>query len=476
MLCGLCSQTLASPRSDPTTGRAVFTGAATGNATSIDLNPAAIGLGPTRAEPLQDIPDEIYVAAMGTLDRYSIDRKFLDIDTGRLSAGPSFDAYTASPGGTFAVIWHTGVDGRITLAAQVRSSPAERFLEDEALRYHTLGGYHRTISPLTVAASFRITPRFFFGVSIAGQSSYLKLRYARDTALEAARDPDRGIDSDCDGAPCGLENDIATERYAIDVGSSLFSTAILAVNLGIAARVARDVWLGFAYHAPPGLATQNELTGTMVVERAPRDGGVAINGASTVYISQPASFDLGLRARLPRLLDLHAGIRWENLARFQSYDVRGYGSTLPPAGIAEWQPRPRGFHNTWAVWAGIEQVEHSSPLVLGARLGFETSALDDERTSPLTIAPTSLTADVGVQFRVAPQLLLQLTYGLQLFQSVDVTDSAFDPRGRLSCFDSGFNYENEGCASVRNGYGIPTAAGDYSRISQAMRFAVRYEL
>jgi hypothetical protein len=35
----------ASPRTDPTTGRAVFTGATMPHATSIGLDPAALGLG-----------------------------------------------------------------------------------------------------------------------------------------------------------------------------------------------------------------------------------------------------------------------------------------------------------------------------------------------------------------------------------------------------------------------------------------------
>lgn len=466
-VCALCAHALGSPRSDPTSGRAVFTGAATPSATSIDVNPAALGLG---------VSSELYVALVGALNRYAIDRDAIDVDTGIVSGGPApVTAYTSSPGVTLAGVYHTGTDSRITLALQFKTAPAERFLEHEAFRYHTLGGYHRTAS-LTFGASVRLTRRVYIGVSIAAQSNFLRLRYARDTALEDARDPDRGIDSDCGGARCGVENPLADERYEIATDSGLFSTSIIAVNLGTTIRIAQDTWLGIGYHAPPGLAIQNELTGEMYVTRAPRDGADAITGAATVYISQPASVDVELTTPLVEHVNVHVGGRWEHLSRFESYDVRGYGSTLPPNNIPEWQPRPRGFHDTFALWAGVEQTGFDRDLALGARIGVETSALDDDRTSPLTIAPSSGTLDFGIQYQLTPTLLVQASYGLQYFPTVEVTASEFDPRARLSCIDSGYDYSTPGCARVRGGYAIPTALGDYQRIEQAMRLAVRWVL
>ncbi len=452
---------LASPRSDPTLGRAVFTGAATANPTAIDINPAALGLG---------LRSELYIAALAAVNRYSIDRRDLDIDTGVLTDGPSGGAeYTISPGGTIAGVYHSSADSRITIGVQATTSPGERFVDRDDLRYHTMGGYYRTLTLPTVAGSVRITRRFYVGVSIGLQRNILRLRYARDTALEAGRDPDRGIDSDCGGSRCGVENPLAQEQYSIEVDSPWFSTSIISANLGIAVRLAKDMWLGVAYHTPPGLDVQNELTGEMNVKRAPRDGGDVIEGGASVYISQPASVDAELRARLPKMLELHVGGRFEHLSRFQSFDVRGYGSTLPPNMIPEWQPRPRGFHNAFALWAGVEQVEWDNPLVLGARIGIERSSLDDKKTSPLTIAPLSATLDFGLQYRLSDNLVVQASYGLQYFKPVDVDDSSFDPRARVHCIDSRYDYSTPGCARVRRGYAIPTAAGEYQRIEQVLR-------
>ena len=77
--------------------------------------------------------------------------------------------------------------------------------------------------------------------------------------------------------------------------------------------------------------------------------------------------------------------------------------------------------------------------------------------------------------RLAPTLHLQATYGLQYFLPVHVGNSAFDPQDQLACMASGYDYSTASCAAVRNGYAIPSAAGDYDRIQHALRLALRYE-
>src|SRR5690606_14776581 len=129
--------------------------------------------------------------------------------------------------------------------------PAERFIANqEALRYHTLGGSHRTYAA-SIGSSFRLSGRVHAGVSLSLRPSVLKLRYARDTALEAGRDPDRGIASDCGGSPCGVENPAAAERYDVDVRSDWIALDNVVATIGIVVQLAREVWLGVGYHTPP---------------------------------------------------------------------------------------------------------------------------------------------------------------------------------------------------------------------------------
>lgn len=455
---------LASPYSDPTTGRAVFTGATMPAATSIDLNPAAIGPGLT---------DELYAAATAVLDHYAIALDRLEGTSATATRGPTVRDDELSPGGMIAIVKH--LSDRLTAGLEFETPPGESFPANrDALSYHTLGGSHRRYS-FGVAGSLRITNELYFGVGLSTATTVLHLRYARDAALDGGRGPG-GIDGDCGGAPCGVGNPLATERYDVRVRSPYLSTSNFIVNLGIVFAIAKDVWIGAAYHAPPGLEVQSVFAGTMDVVEAPRNGGAVLHGFSTVLVSQPASADAELRARLQGALDLHIGLRWQDLSRFQHYDVRGYGIELRNAKIPEWILRPRGLHDPLAVWAGIEQRNLGNWWYrIGARIGMETSSLDNRRTSPLTVASRSYTGDIGAQFRLG-SFIVQTSYGLQYFPRVNVTSSAFDPNARATCIESGFDYSTAACESVRNGYAIATAAGSYERISHAIRIGLVYEL
>jgi hypothetical protein len=469
MLAIVCAITpaRASPRTDPTVGRAVFTGATLPHATSLALDPAAIGLASF---------NEVYVSLATVIDQLHIQLDRVDL-TGTQTPGPAVRDVELGPGAMVAFIYHLAGES-VTIGFEARTSPREAFPTNrEPLRYHTLGNGERDWLG-SLGGSLKVTNELLVGASLSHQNTFLRLRYARDTALAAGNGPG-GVTSDCGGQPCGIANPQATELYDVDVRSRLLSTSNLRFNVGAIYQIARDMWLGVAYHTPPGFAVQTELAGHVTVERAPRvrvPDELPIRGQSVVEIQFPASVDAELRARLPHKLDLHVGGRWEDLSRLSGYDVRTYGSTLPRIGIPEWTERPRGMHDAFALWAGVDEVDDGkAPRTYGARLGIETSSVDDARTSPLTIAPTSFTADVGAQWRTQVHLIFQLSYGLQYFPTVTVVNSAFDPRDQISCLDSGVDYTTRACDAVRNGYAIASGAGTYSRIQHALRLGVRYE-
>ena len=475
VLGGAVASAHASPRTDPTVGRAVFTGATMPHATSIGLDPAALGLGEA---------NEVYVAITSVIDQLHINLDRFQAQ-GLQAPGARVRDVELSPGAMLAVIYHLAGD-RGTLGFEARTNPPETFpAAGDALRYHTLGGGERDWLA-SVAASIKVTGDLFFGASLSHQNTFLRLRYARDTAIENGDSAASGVASPCGDAACGLGNPLAAERYAVDVRSPWLSTANLRVNVGAVVQIVRDVWLGVAYHTPPGFAVQSELAGHVDVVRAPRDTPPAtpdnphpeqLRGQSVVEIQFPASVDAELRARLPHGLALHLAGRWEDLSRLSSYDVRTYGSTLPRNGIPEWTERPRGMHDSFAGWGGVEQVEGGPPHVLfGARLGIESSSISTERTSPITIAPASLSLDVGAHRRFLNGVTIEASYGLQYFPTVSVKDSAFRPDAWIACMRSGYDYTQPACETVREGYAIAPAAGTYERLEHALRIGLRYEL
>ena len=466
LLCGLAATASAQPRMDPTAGRAVFSGATMPAATSIELNPAALALGNA---------DEYYAAVTGVIDQLSIHTRTEDA-TGALSSGPTVGRTLLGPGVLGAAVWH--LKDRASIGLSAGSRPIEMAPTNElALQYHTLGLRERTLSA-AVAVSVRITDDFYFGLSLAAENRRLHLRYARDMALAAGHGAG-GIDSNCGGAPCGIGNPLATQIYDVRVKTDLLSLDELTPNIGMVYHIANDTYVGLAYHAPPGLAIQNTLNGDLTLTQEPRAGGGEIHGGASVNIQVPASADAELRMRVLDGYDLHVGVRWEDLSRFQAYDVRTYGTAVAAAGAAEWTERPRGFHDPVALWGGLEQIEAKTDAPwqwrFGGRLGLQTSAVPDQRTSPMAIAPLSFTADVGAEVRIpGTPMILQVSYGLQYYPTVHVTSSVYDPNDRIACIGSGFDYSTPACESVRRGYAIETAAGDYSKIEHAIRIALRY--
>lgn len=431
----------ASPRTDPTMGRAVFTGATVAHPTSILLNPAALGL---------EFNNEVYVALTSVLDSYDI-----DLETAR-AVGDS----ELGLGGMVAAILRPG-NSRYAVSFELRTPPPELFPRDhEELRYFTLGTRQRDYLA-SIASTIRITNSLYFGATLTHHNTFLRLRYARDTG------PERG-------EPVLEDPDLA-ERYDVGVNSPYVSTSNLKVTLGFLVRIYKDIWLGVAYHTPPGFNIQTELEGNAQITRAPRDGGGRLPGDAIVDVSYPASVDAEVGVRLPQELELHVGGRWEDLSRMQAYDVRVIGSQLAAANIPEWQLRTRGMHDAFALWAGIDQHDHGQPYRFGGRIGLETSAVSPSRTTPLTLAPASLTLDLGAQIRLGPWIA-QLSYGLQYFLPVDVSASSFDPRFFGACTTSDNDYSTEACRAVRDGYAIAEGDGSYRRMLHSLRLGFRYEL
>ena len=460
----------ASPRTDPTSGRAVFTGATSTHATSLYLNPATLGL---------ETGLRVYLAGTLTVDQEHIDRQLED-SSGALADGRSISDLRAHGGGELLVSWLPSE--RIAVGMGIRSAPAEGFWSGGGAAFHSLGGDQRDYD-FTFAGTFRVSSRFYFGTALSLSSSLLpdlisdplhvrsalRVSFARDTAI-ATGTP--GLMSSCGEAACGVGNPEATERYQLDVSPSTLLSSLI---LGFVVRLGTETYLGLSYHTPPGFSVQSSLDGTVTMTQAPRDGGLTLRGDASIDISYPASVEAAVSTPLPRETTLVAGLRWEDTSRLAVYDVRMHGSQLAARGVPEWIRRARGLRDSVAMWAGVEQRERET-WRLGGRLGFERGAVAHEHLSPSNNSPSSLTLDLGAQWRTrGSRWAVQLGYGLAYFLPASVTDSAYSVRNQIDCVDSGYDYASRACRATRSGYGIETAAGDYARLQHAFRLGLRYE-
>ena len=297
-------------------------------------------------------------------------------------------------------------------------------------------------------------------------------------------DPANGIGSDCGGTPCGFEHPEASELYDVRVASpSILSTKNLALTVGGIVNVAQGWWLALAYRSPPGFLSPLSMTGTVDVTAAPRDGGGALSGEAEIIYNLPQTFALALRGLAFAGWELNLAARYQNLSRHNELDLRMFGGDLADARVPEWYPRYRGFNDVIQLEAGLEQLWSDRGKLLrfrdqrdvrvGARLRFESAAVAPNEVSPSNVAGVNFTMTTGAELRLGGHLVLSLSYGLSWFPGVTAVTSVFDPISRLECIDSGFDIDT--CRTTAEGRGIPTAAGDYGRLSHALRTGLRYD-
>ncbi len=452
----------ASPGDAPWDG-AVFAGPTSPHPANIAENPAAMLL----ASP----GGHFFVGGVGALDQLGFDRRIVD-DSGATQGGPSLDGSTTSAGGHVGAMWVRSA-GMIAIIGRMPVAD-ETVAGEAALAYHTRGSRTRNLDWTSIAAAYRVGSRVAFGLGGTYGSRHSVLRFARDTALEAGRDGARGTASDCGGAPCGLENPAATQLWTIDVRSDRFTLDNLTLSGGLLIYLPGEMQFGITYQRPWNLS-RIDRDGIATVVAAPRDGGAVHSGEATVFDQLPQLVRMGSRSRtLPRW-DLVGELRWRFLGRASVDDVRVYGGDLASADVPAIYPRPRGLRNAVALEVGLEEIDDGQLVRVGARLGVDTGVVDGEHISPRAPWGRQVTAGGGAQLRLG-RWVLQASYGVGFQPSEEASPGAFRPIDRLDCVDSGHDAELPACATVRAGYGAPTAAGSYTRWSHVGRLSLRFEV
>lgn len=463
----------ASPGDAPWDG-AVFAGPTSPHPSNIIANPAPMVLATPGLH--------IFVGGVGTVDQISIDRQVVD-ENGVTSDGPSVDGMTAGAGGHIGIVraWPGGSVAFISST----SAPDETLAGAAALAYHTRGSRTRTVDYGTLSAAYRLTGRISLGLAGTFSTRDTVFRFARDTAMEAGRDATRGTASDCGGVRCGLENPLASEDWTVEVESRRWEVQgvrlpaltldDLRFSAGALLTLPGDVRVGITYQRPWNLG-RIERTGDVRVVGAPRDGGAVRGGEATVFDKQPQIFRLGARSHVRARWDLVGEVRWRLLGRASYEDVRTYGGDLADGNVPAIYPRPRGLRDAFALEVGMEEIDDGQVLRLGGRVGVDTGAVGDTRLSARAPWGRQVTAGGGAQLRLGSRWVLQLTYNVGYQPSEAADPSVFDPVHVLDCVDSGYDVAVPGCATVRDGYGAPTAAGAYERWSHIGRASLRFEV
>ncbi len=454
----------ASPAEEAFDG-AVFAGPTGAHTGSIIANPASL---------LRLIPGwHLFLNGAARLEQISVARDVVSAD-GASAPGATARGRTFGAGGQVGAIlaWPGGM-----IAATTALAPPEETLTGEAaLAYHSLGTRSRRVDWFSLAGGYRYGRAIHLAFSATLSERRTTLQFARDTALDAGRDPDRGVTSDCGGVACGLEHPAATELWTLRVAPDyLLDINNLILSAGLLVRLPSATLLGLSYQRPWSLGSF-ELSGTARIDAAPRDGGGVASGEATVFVELPEVWRLGTRTAVAPEWEIVTEVRWRRLANVGTFDVRTHGGDLEAGRVPEYFPRARGLRDAVAVELGLEQIDVGQPLIVGGRFGVDTGATGGHRISPTSPWGPEMTAAIGGQLRVGSQWIVQAGYQLGYQLPVDADPSAFDPIDRLDCVDRGHDFDLPACATVRAGYGLPSAAGTYRRWDHVAWLALRVEV
>lgn len=438
----------------------VFAGVTGGDPAGGVVNPATLGI--LRPGTLGT------VTVLGAVEQLGIDRRQVALD-GSVTAGEAVRDRTAGAGLAIGAV--TG--GRaLSFAGQLDVPPPDETIDDPAVADHTRGSRTRRFGG-GAGVAFRFGSRFHFGIWVDVTDHRQVLRFARDTALEAGRDPVRGIGSDCGGVACGLGAPAARELWRVELEPATLGINDAVYTLGVLVRLPRGLTLGLSAQRP-WESGRYTTAGTAIITRAPRDGGAVVRGDAVFHQHLPETYRVGLRATLPRGWDATAEARLRRLSRAEPQHLRVFGGELADAGVPEFVTLARGLDDAYALEVGAEQ-DDARVWRFGARLGYDTGATTAAALSARAPWAARVSAAVGVQLR-RDRLTVSLGYRLDAQAPTTTGASRFDPLAQLGCADAGYDYDAPACASVRAGYGMATGLGDYWRLGHSARLTLGFPL
>ena len=431
-----------------------FSGPTSGDLGAVYWNPAALGLMKKR---------DFMLVGMFRDGRTTVQRAAIDPGTGLPPGSLAFPASTShvrqhpfdrflAPGSTFAL--GGAIQERWSFAVALFSPysyrihyPAAPGGGVEPGRYHLVEAdvQHLNLAP---SLAIRISSGLYLGATLGWLSTRGQLSWDEDSALERAD----GAEPLCAGAPCGLENPSAAERYQL-TGVTTFDDVINTLAAGaLYRRGTLDVGLSYTKQMI-GASTVKVIPQRTAVVRAPRLGGREQVVTSELYYKLPDLATLGVTWRGQRLTFTGMG-RWMRYSNHQRVDVRVAGP-----GLRQELALFRGYRDSLDLRARVQ-------LVRGERWRFtatmrgETSAVSSEHVTAASVDGLKFEPMLAAEVKLA-FLRLSAAYSFLLMPEVRVDRSVFDPGAALACSAGGNDLTSVPCQVRSAGAARSTAVGRY---------------
>jgi long-subunit fatty acid transport protein len=424
-----------------------------------DPHPAALFYNPAALAPLHGVHlwwDAGAGVQLGTIRR----------DAGEAAqAGQSTPITGPSVNGFLGATWDFFSD-RVTagIATMTPYNDLTQYPTGSAVRYQSIWNRAATLVQI-VAVGVRISSRFFIGAGATFNESWIDYRFARDLAPSNGTP---GIDRPsalCAGAPCGLENPLATQNVRLrGFGWGAGLTA------GILVRPVDRVWLALSYFSRPFSPFHGDESDTGAeVNGAPGSPGSGCVGPCIGHafanVVVPDVIHFAVRVEATPRLEIEGTARWVHYGYRSQLDVFLQGGTLDRIGQADPSAKvpaqlrfDRGWQDAYAFGASLRMKIHDR-LRLSPSLIYESSAIDYAYINAANLDGHK--ADLALTLEWKPRE--HLTVGAHIGGTayfVGHAGGAFDPRAEATCVDA--RYDLGACQKQIDGSAGPSAAGRYA--------------
>jgi long-subunit fatty acid transport protein len=457
----------AAPVATPRIGGLNFSSPVEDMVTSIYWNPAAIGL--VRGT-------HVFLDFTARLSHGRVSRASIDPATGEPGAGLSFpkkDFFFWTPDGFGGVCTDLGSESvTIGVAVYTPFAEMERYGGDTIPGLNAQLRYHRTSSDwfnlyVTPVVGVKFHRRFLAGVGLSYVRSIVKMSFYRDRTIREDYQPDT--------PNYRVEEPSRSERVRIDATDNS-----LGFNVGLMFRLPREIDIGFAYRSKAlGVGRQNvEAKGVAEVTRyEDGQGWHTIKGRGRMFYVLPDSVSAAVEWRPRKQWELDLNMEWLHFSVHKDLLFKMSGNAFRAAQMGNWDVNfrhHRGFNDVWRVQVGAA-YKPSEKLKVGGAVMYESTAVDTKWVNASAIDEHKVDILLAVRWRPHPSVSLRFGYSLVVIPLVSVNNSGFHPSLTTDCVTGQVDIVwNEACAGVKEGKGLPTAAGDYWLMVHKIGASVAY--
>lgn len=336
-----------------------------------------------------------------------------------------------------------------------------------ALRYHlrdrSIANYF-----ITPALSVKLHRKFHAGFGLSYAFSTFDVTIMRDRYLRGDLP---------DTVPERYENgDDGDEKVRVAGTDNNFG-----FHFGFLWMIDRYLFLGGSYRSKIRALdyTQIKADGDGTITRAD-DAGVlySLTGNGKIVTTFPDTATLGIMRRFTRDWWFDATLTWTRWESHKSWKYYLSGRELANSSLTNWDlniTEYRGWQDTYSpqLTAFYRPAAGFEALV---SLRYGPPAVPEKWVSAAAVDNHAIELLFSVSYPVADFLTARLGYALEYMIPLTVEASGYDPSLARACLDSHIDVVwSEACRATYGGQALPTAAGDYRKISHQIGIGLEFK-